>query len=66
MNNVGIILGNLRRKQNITQAELCKGIMSIAGLCKLENGESEVNHLIIETLFERLGKSADNISYYRS
>ncbi len=45
----------------ISQKDLAYGILSVPMLCKLENGEREVDYMILEALFERLGKSADKI-----
>lgn len=61
MVNVGLVLANLREKMQISQKEIANGILSIPMMCKVEKGESEVDYIILEALFERLGKSADKI-----
>ncbi|BCB03878.1 helix-turn-helix domain-containing protein [Bacillus sp. KH172YL63] len=46
-----------RLKRKLTQEELCKGIMSISYLSKLENNQVTPSPDIIESLCERLGVS---------
>lgn len=59
--NLGIILEGVRREAGVTQKCIANGIISINYMCKLERGEKELDYLVMETLFERLGKCADKV-----
>lgn len=60
-NNLGIMLGDIRKKSGIAQMCIADGIISSNFMCKLERGEKEPDYLVIESLFERLGKCADKV-----
>ncbi len=56
---LGNILSDLRRETGVAQKEISQGIMSISELCRVELGEQELDYILLESLFERLGKSLD-------
>lgn len=56
---LGNILNDLRRENGVTQKDISRGIMSVSELCRVELGEQEVDYILLESLFERLGKSLD-------
>lgn len=56
---LGKMLHEIREKSGVSGKDIAKGILSTADLSRLENGEKEVDIIILETLFERLGKSLD-------
>lgn len=58
---LGIILAEIRKKEGVSQKRIADGIISANYMCKLELGEKELDYLVMETLFERLGKSADKV-----
>ena len=60
-NNLGTILAGIREKEKISQKSIADGIISSNFMCKLEKGEKELDYVVMETLFERLGKCADKI-----
>lgn len=57
----GHMLLELRKKEGITAKDLARGLLSEAELSRLENGRKEVDFIILESLFERLGKSLDKL-----
>ena len=52
----GILLGNLREQQGISQEELSEGLCSKVHLFRIETGEREAEKLLFESLYQRLGK----------
>lgn len=56
---LGNILSDLRQETGVAQKEISQGIMSISELCRVELGEQELDYILLESLFERLGKSLD-------
>ena len=60
-NKVGYILREIRESEMRTVKNTARGIMSVSELSKLENGEKDVGYLILEALFETLGKSIDKL-----
>lgn len=59
--NLGTILADIRRKVRASQKDIADGIISPNFMCKVERGEKELDYVVMETLFERLGKCADKI-----
>ena len=58
-NDLGNFISLQRRKRGISQKDLSKGIISIATLSRIESGERTVDKLIVDTLLQRIGVSAD-------
>jgi transcriptional regulator with XRE-family HTH domain len=58
-NDMGKMLGKLRRKSHISQQLLCKGLCSKQMLSFIENGERVPDILLLEALLQRLGKSTE-------
>lgn len=55
MMNVGSILKYYRMRNNLTQAELCKGVCSISHLSKIESNKYIPHNETINELFKRMG-----------
>lgn len=51
----------LREEKRISQNNLARGIMSVPQLSRLENGQTETNRIVLNALFQRLGKSLDKL-----
>lgn len=49
------VMKNMRKKQKITQEELCRGLCSRAVLSRIEKQEKQSDRMLLEALFERLG-----------
>ncbi|MEG1459653.1 MAG: helix-turn-helix transcriptional regulator, partial [Acetivibrio sp.] len=60
-NEVGKIICILRKRLNITQQALCRGLCSVSKISRIESGERMPDMLLMEALFQRLGKSPDKI-----
>lgn len=58
---IGRMIYTLRTEKEISQEDLCRGICSVATLCRLESGERRPDILIFNALCQRLGKTMDNI-----
>lgn len=56
---IGILIGELRKEAGIQQGRLCKGVCSAQLLSKIEHEESEADMLLLQVLFQRLGKSME-------
>ncbi len=56
---MGNILCRLREEKGMSQKQLARGITSIATLSRIESGEKEGEWLLLQALFQRLGKSID-------
>lgn len=61
--NVGITIQFYRKKYNISQSKLCKGLCSVATLSRIETGEREEDGLLLETLLERIGISPNKFEF---
>lgn len=59
--SLGTILHQLRKDAGLSQKELSDGIVSISELSRVEYREKELDYILLESLFERLGKSLDKI-----
>lgn len=57
--NVGRALYDYRAYYKLSQNQLCKGICSASTLSRIESGEREIDSLLAETLFSRVGKTID-------
>src|SRR5690625_644209 len=57
---VGSLIKLQRTKQNMTQGDLAKGIVSLSYLSKIENLKTEASPEIIQALCTRLGIQIDN------
>ncbi|EEL58482.1 XRE family transcriptional regulator [Bacillus toyonensis] len=53
--NLGIIIKELRKKKNISQSELCRGICSQSQISKIEKGIIYPSSILLYQLSERLG-----------
>jgi hypothetical protein len=60
-NFVGEIINNLRMEAGISRAVLSKGLMHNRELSRIENGTKIPSKLLLDAIFQRLGKSADRI-----
>lgn len=56
----GIFISSLRKKNHITQKQLCYGVCNQSTLARIENGEIMPNIKQIEAFFTRLGYSVPN------
>ena len=56
---LGNILNDLRKETGVAQKDMARGIMSVSELCRVELGAQEADYILLESLFERLGKSLD-------
>lgn len=64
--SIGEMIYKLRNAAGISQKELASGLLSIAELSRVEKGEREEDKFILEALFQRLGKSADEFEFILS
>lgn len=60
-NKIGSLLKELRKEAQRTLQNAASGIMSATDLSKLENGERDIEYLLLETLFESFGKCIDKL-----
>lgn len=58
-NKIGSAIQYFRESYQISQSRLAKGLCSVATLSRIEAGERDVDSLLLETLLERLGKTAN-------
>lgn len=54
-NKLGEIIQFCRKKQKISQKDLCRGLCSVSTLSRIENDEIDKGILLIQALTERLG-----------
>lgn len=59
MVQIGMLIKNERKNQNITQEDLCDGICEVSTLSKIENGRQEPNLSTFTCLMQRLGLPSD-------
>ena len=59
--DIGAQINELREQKNISLEELALGICSREGLRNIELGKEAVNKLLMEIMFQRLGKSTDKL-----
>jgi transcriptional regulator with XRE-family HTH domain len=55
--HIGTAIKYFRQKYNISQGELCEGLCSVTTLFRIEVGERSADVLLLQMLFQRLGKS---------
>lgn len=55
------MLYNLREKAGISQKNLARGILSVTELSRVESGNRRIDRLHMEALFQRVGKSLNEI-----
>ena len=55
------MLYSMREEIGISQKELAGGLLSIPELSRLEKGEKTADKVLLEALFQRLGKSLDKL-----
>lgn len=55
------MLYSMREEMGISQKELAGGLLSIPELSRLEKGEKTADKVLLEALFQRLGKSLDKL-----
>lgn len=63
LENAGKQIGILRKKMKVSRNKLCKGLCSEAELRLIEKGEGKADVILLAALFERLGKSAERLTY---
>ena len=63
-NNLGMIIKELRKKKNITQAELADGICSLSQLYRIEKGKNFPSFFILNQLSNKLGEDISKYSMY--
>lgn len=61
LQQLGVMLYEEREKMGETQKNIAEGIVSIAEMCKVEQGKHEIDYFTLQALFERLGKSIDKM-----
>ncbi len=61
--DIGAQIKELREKENISIADLAIGICTDESLRNMETGKEAVNKLLLEILFQRLGKSTDKLEF---
>lgn len=54
---IGRMMYTLRLKKGISQEDLCRGLCSVATLCRMEVGERRPDILVFNALMQRLGKN---------
>ena len=60
----GSVYKQLRKDQEITQAEACKGICSISKLSRWENNQVEVEFSTAIALLRRINITLDEFTHY--
>ena len=60
---VGRLIGYLRKKRDISKEKLCKGLCSISILSRVEAGTRFPDSFIVERILERLGKSVNKVEF---
>lgn len=58
---IGNMIYALRTARGISQKELARGILSVPELSRIERAGKEEDTIILESLFQRLGKSIDKL-----
>lgn len=52
---LGEFIRYYRKKQKVSQADLCRNLCSVATMSRIENGETDTPVMMAQTLLERLG-----------
>ncbi len=63
LENIGIQIKILRGKAGMSRKKLCDGLCSESELVFIEKGESAADLILLVALLERLGKSAEQLTY---
>jgi len=58
-NSLGDMISALRKRANLTQLKLCKGICSESTLSRIEDNNGQVSFFIFEAIMQRLGRNVD-------
>ena len=58
---IGSLLRYEREKKNISREKICHGLCTVPMLYKLEENKCETDKLLLDILFQRLGKSSDKL-----
>ena len=66
MNRIGELIKEERKRQGISQEELCGNLCETSTLSRIENGTSQPGHKLLKALLERLGCDTQKINYYAS
>lgn len=59
--NIGQMIFSLREESGILQKNLARGISNVSELSRIEWGGKETDKMLLEALFQRLGKSMDKL-----
>lgn len=59
--HVGKMLLKLREKMGVSQMQLGQGLAEVVDISRVEGGDNEPDILLVEALFQRLGKSVDKL-----
>lgn len=60
-NKIGMMLHELREGAGVQEKDLARGMLSMSELSKLEAGTRDADYIILDALFQRLGKSLDKL-----
>lgn len=63
MENVGKHIKMLREKEHVMKSKLCDGLCTVQNLSLIEDGEGLADMLLLVGLLERLGKSAERLTF---
>lgn len=63
-NKLGEIIQFCRKKQKISQKDLCRGLCSVSTLSRIENDEIDKGILLIQALTERLGIDSRRFEFF--
>ncbi len=63
-NKLGEIIQFCRKKQKISQKDLCRGLCSVSTLFRIENDEIDKGILLIQALTERLGIDSRRFEFF--
>ena len=59
--SIGLILERERKKANVSQRELAKGICAFQMISKIEKKKGDADKLLMDILLQRLGKAPDRL-----
>lgn len=63
-NQLSIIIQYYRKKQRVSQEDLCRKLCSVTTISRIERGEMHTPMMMAETLMERLGVTADRFELF--
>ncbi len=61
MQKIGSLFRYEREKKNVSREKICYGLCTVPMLYKLEENKCETDKLLLDVLFQRLGKSPDKL-----